>query len=148
MSARPFAGAVLVRGALALGLLVLAASAGHACEGTGLPAVHISGPLTLKGSEPGTWWAVTDDEGRIWKIASPPPELEAIFEKIQNQRISVEGCQLEKELNFEQIEPYLINSVPAPEPVPEPSSAPEPVPAPEPAPASVPATTPAPAPTL
>jgi len=152
MSARPFTGAALARGVLALGLLALAASVGHACEGTGLPAVHISGPLTLKGSEPGTWWAVTDDEGRIWKIAAPPPELQAILEKIQNQRISVEGCQLGKELNFEQIEPYLITSAPAPEPVSEPSSAPEPVPAPEPAPepvpASVPATTPAPAPTL
>lgn len=139
MSARPFAGAALARGLLALGLLALAASVGHACEGTGLPAVRISGPLTLKGSEPGAWWAVTDDEGRIWKIASPPLELQAILEKIQNQRISVEGCQLEKELNFEQIEPYLITSAPEPEPVPEPSSAPELVPAPEPVPAPAPA---------
>ena len=138
MSARPFAAAALVRGVLALGLLALAASVGHACEGTALPAVRISGPLTLKGSEPGTWWAVTDDEGRIWKIASPPPELQAIFEKIQNQRINVEGCQLGKELDFEQIEPYLITSVPAPEPVPEPSSAPESEPAPAPAPAPAP----------
>ncbi len=138
MSARPFAGAAMVRGLLALGLLALAASVGHACEGTGLPAVRISGPLTLKGSEPGTWWAVTDDEGRIWKIASPPLELQAIFEKIQNQRISVEGCQLDKELDFEQIEPYLINSVPAPEPVPEPASALEPVPMPTPVPVPVP----------
>jgi len=143
MSAGPFAGAALVRGVLALGLLALAVSVGHACEGTDLPAVHISGPLTLKGAEPSTWWAVTDDEGRIWKIASPPPELQAIFEKIQNQRISVEGCQLEKELNFEQIEPYLINSEPAlvPEPVPvlEPAA---PVPAPA---ASVPVVPAAPA---
>jgi hypothetical protein len=142
MSARPFAGAALAHGVLMAGLLALAPSVGHACEGTALPSVRISGPLSLKSSEPGTWWAVTDDEGRIWKIASPPPELKAIFETIQNQRISVEGCQLEKELNFEQIEPYLITAVPAPEPAPEPSSAPEPVPAPEPAPA------PAPAPTL
>jgi hypothetical protein len=143
MSARPWAGAVTVGRVLAVSLLALAASVADACELTQEhPAVRISGPLTLKSSEPGAWWAVTDDEGRIWKIASPPPELEAIFEKIQNQRISVEGCQLEKELNFEQIEPHLVTS--APEPVP--SSAPEPVSAPEPAPASIPATTPVPAP--
>lgn len=150
MSARPWAGAALARGVLALGLLVPAVGVGHACELTQEhPAVRISGPLTLKSSEPGAWWAVTDDEGRIWKIASPPPELQAIFEKIQNQRISVEGCQLEKELNFEQIEPHLITSAPVkpePEPAPEPSSAPEAVPASGPAPAPVPATTQAPAP--
>jgi hypothetical protein len=146
MSARPWAGAVTVGRVLAVSLLALAASVADACELTQEhPAVRISGLLTLKSSEPGTWWAVTDDEGRIWKIASPPPELKAIFEKIQNQRISVEGCQLEKELNFEQIEPYLITAVPAPEPAPEPSSAPQAVPAPEPAPATTPAPAPAPA---
>jgi hypothetical protein len=129
MSARPFAGAALARGVLVAGLLALASSVGHACEGTARPSVRISGSLTLKGSEPGTWWAVTDDEGRIWKIASPPPELQAILETIQNQRISVEGCQLEKELSFEQIEPHLITSAPevesVPEAVPGPASAPE-----------------------
>jgi hypothetical protein len=137
MSARPFAGAAMARGVLAVvGLLTLAASVGHACEGTALPSVRISGPLTLKGSELGAWWAVTDDEGRIWKIASPPLELQAIFEKIQNQRINVEGCQLDKELDFEQIEPYLITSVPAPAPALSPAPGVEPVPVPASAPES------------
>lgn len=166
MSPFSLAGAVRVRRVLAAGLLALVASAAHSCELTQEnPGVRISGQLTLKSSEPGTWWAVTDDEGRIWKIASPPPDLVLIFENIQNQRINVEGCQLEKELNFEQIEPYLITSgVMAPEsapasepvpelaPVPEPASAPEPVPVPvsklasEAAPAPTPEATPTPEP--
>ena len=132
MSARSFVGAALVRGVLALGLLALAGRVGHACEGTGQAAVNISGPLTLKGSEPATWWAVTDDEGRIWKIAAPPPDLQAVFQTIQNQRISVEGCQLEKELNFERIEPYLVTSAPQPEPVPAPEPTPTSTPTPTP----------------
>jgi hypothetical protein len=74
----------------------------------------ISGRLTLKDSEPGAWWAVTDDSEGVWKIASPTPEQVLSLEKAQNQRISVEGCQLEKDLNFEQIELLRIIAQPNP----------------------------------
>jgi hypothetical protein len=67
--------------------------------------VSVSGQLTLKGSQPGTWWAVTDDQGRVWKITSPTPEQIAIFEKAQNRRISIEGRRQAKYLSFEQIQP-------------------------------------------
>ena len=67
--------------------------------------VSVSGHLTLKGSVPGAWWAVTDDQGRVWKIASPSPEEVATFQRAQNQRVSIEGRRLAKYLSFEQIQP-------------------------------------------
>jgi hypothetical protein len=70
--------------------------------------VSVSGQLTLKGSQPGAWWAVTDDQGRVWKIASPTPEQVATFEKAQNRRISLEGRRQAKYLSFEQIQPSRI----------------------------------------
>ncbi|MBH2018377.1 hypothetical protein [Polaromonas sp.] len=70
--------------------------------------ISISGNLTLKGSAPGAWWAVTDDQGRIWKITSPTPEQLAVFEKTQNHRIYIEGRRQGKYLNFEQLQPSRI----------------------------------------
>lgn len=119
--------ALSVRRVLAVGLLALAASVSQSCELTQeSPGVRVSGQLTLKSSEPGSWWAVTDDEGRIWKIASPPEDLLLILDTIQNQRIIMEGCQLAKELNFEQIEPYLLTLAAVPTPAPEAAPAPTP----------------------
>jgi hypothetical protein len=103
-----------MRWALAAGLLALAACVNDA----GAPApesvdVSISGQLTLKGPEPSIWWAVTDDEGRVWKISSPTPEQLLILERAQNQQVSIEGRRLEKDLDFEQIEPVRITPAPA-----------------------------------
>ena len=67
--------------------------------------VSVSGLLTLKGSEPGAWWAVTDEQGRVWKIASPTPEQVATFQQAQNHRVSIEGRRQAKYLSFEQIQP-------------------------------------------
>jgi hypothetical protein len=67
--------------------------------------VSVSGQLTLKGSQPGAWWAVTDDQGRVWKIASPTAEQVATFQKAQNSRVSIEGRRQAKYLSFEQIQP-------------------------------------------
>jgi hypothetical protein len=67
--------------------------------------ISVSGQLTLKGSQPGAWWAVTDDQGRVWKIASPTPEQIATFQKAQNSRVSIEGRRQAKYLSFEQIQP-------------------------------------------
>lgn len=120
MTACPPAGARmgwLRRSALTASLLVLAASFNGGCRAA--PAqetacVSISGNLTLKGSEPGAWWAVTDDQGRTWKITSPTPEQLVIFQETQNQRISMQGRRLKKYLNFEQIQPCRIITGPAP----------------------------------
>lgn len=70
--------------------------------------VSLSGHLTLKGSEPGAWWALTDDRGQVWKIASPTPQQALILEQAQNQRVRVEALRLEKYLHFEQVQPCRI----------------------------------------
>jgi hypothetical protein len=94
-----------------LAVLVLTLSA---CgNGVGNPVggsadVSVSGQLTLKGSQPGAWWAVTDDQGRVWKIASPTPEQVATFQKAQNGRVSIEGRRQAKYLSFEQIQPSTV----------------------------------------
>lgn len=110
------AGAVVrsMRWALVAGSLVLAGccvNPGNWSE-TEHDYVSISGHLTLKGSEPGVWWALTDDKGRIWKIASPTPEQQEILEKAQNTRVRIKGQWLEKDLNFEQVQPWRIMAVP------------------------------------
>lgn len=102
-----------LRGLLAVTLIALTAcgnGAGH------LPResadVSISGNLTLKGAEPGAWWAVTDDQGRVWKMASPTPDQIATFQKVQNHRVRVEGQREVKYLNFEQIRPVRVIAEP------------------------------------
>lgn len=72
--------------------------------------VSVSGNLTLKGSEPGTWWAITDSEGRVWKITSPTPEQVATFERSQNRHLKIEGRRQGKYLSFEQIQPLRVST--------------------------------------
>jgi hypothetical protein len=66
--------------------------------------ISVSGQLTLKGSQPGAWWAVTDDQGQVWKIFSPTPEQVATLQKAQNGRVRIEGRRQAKYLSFEQIQ--------------------------------------------
>jgi hypothetical protein len=99
-------------------LLVVSLLMSTACgNGVGNPSresadvsvnISVSGHLTLKGSEPGAWWAVTDDQGRVWKITSPTPEQVATFQKAQNGRVSIEGRRQAKYLSFEQIQPLSV----------------------------------------
>jgi hypothetical protein len=103
----------ITRRMLAVSLLALAACS----NGAGNPPresaeVNISGNLTLKGSEPGAWWAVTDDQGNVWKITSPTPEQIATFRQAQNRRVSVEGRRDGKYLSFEQIRPSRVVTAP------------------------------------
>ena len=103
----------LMRWVLGVTLLALAACVNSASDPTRKSAdVSISGNLTLKGSEPGAWWAVTDDQGRVWKITSPTPDQIATFQRAQNHRVSIEGRQQEKYLNFEQIRPSRVITAP------------------------------------
>ena len=108
MKAQAFSahGVVTLRWLLVITLLALAACG----NGAGNPAresaeVSVSGNLTLKGSQPGAWWAVTDDRGRVWKITAPTPDQVATFKGAQNRRVSIEGRRQEKYLDFEQIQP-------------------------------------------
>ena len=107
MKAQEFSSAgVVIRQLLAVMLLALAGCGNGAGNPTREMAdVSVSGNLTLKGSQPGAWWAVTDDQGRVWKIASPTPEQVAIFQGAQNHRVSIEGRRQQKYLDFEQIQP-------------------------------------------
>jgi hypothetical protein len=101
----------LMRWVLAVALLALAACVNGASDPARESAdVSISGNLTLKGSEPGAWWAVTDDQGRVWKITSP--DQIATFQRAQNHRVSIEGRRQEKYLNFEQIRPSRVITAP------------------------------------
>jgi hypothetical protein len=102
-----------IRGLLAATLLALAACG----NGAGNPPrenaeLTVSGNLTLKGSQPGAWWAVTDDQGRVWKISAPTPEQVATFQNAQNKRISIEGRRDGKYLNFEQLRPLRVIAAP------------------------------------
>lgn len=102
-----------LRQALLLALLALAACANGASdpspEGS---ALTISGHLTLKGSEPGAWWAVTDDRGRVWKITAPTAEQIATFQQAQNHQVRIEGLRQPKYLNLEQIQPSRVTTLP------------------------------------
>ena len=95
-----------MRWALALVLLALAACVNSASDPAPEAAdISIAGNLTLKGSEQGAWWAVTDDQGRVWKITAPTSAQLALFQQAQNHRVSIEGNRQGKYLNFEQIQP-------------------------------------------
>ena len=102
-----------LRGMLAPALLALAACVNSASgPAPNSPDLSISGNLTLKGSEPGAWWAVTDDQGRVWKITSPTSDQIAMFQRAQNHRVRIEGQRQEKYLGFEQIKPSRVTTAP------------------------------------
>jgi hypothetical protein len=114
MSVRPgIAATSLWRRGMAMALLAVAGCG----NGVGGPApdaraVSVSGNLTLKGAQPGAWWALTDDQGRVWKISGPTAEQVAAFQLAQNRRVTVQGQLEEKYLGFEQIRPLRINIAP------------------------------------
>ncbi|NMM10245.1 MAG: hypothetical protein HHJ16_08230 [Polaromonas sp.] len=108
-----FAAISLTQWILAVTLLALAAcgnSVSNPSQETG--EVSISGNLSLKGAEPGAWWAVTDDQGQVWKITSPSPDQIALFQQAQNHRVSMQGHRQAKYLNFEQITPSRVVTAP------------------------------------
>lgn len=96
---------VLRRLPLVAVLALAACGNGPGTPGRSAADVSVSGNLTLKGAQPGAWWAVTDDQGHVWKITSPTPEQVATFEQAQNRRVRIEGHRQKKYLSFEQIEP-------------------------------------------
>jgi hypothetical protein len=112
-------GAGFRRWALALGLLASVVFFSGQTRAAPLAnkesaCISLSGQLTLKGSPPGLWWALTDDEGRVWKITAPTPEQQIMLEAAQNQRLRMLGRRAGKYLSFEQIKPCHIVAAPAP----------------------------------
>ena len=57
-------------------------------------AARVVGVLTMKGSEPGTWWAITEDSGAVTRLENASDVQTANFRQWQNRRIAVSGTRL------------------------------------------------------
>ena len=55
---------------------------------------RVVGVLTMKGSEPGTWWAITEDSGAVTRLENASDVQTANFRQWQNRRIAVSGTRL------------------------------------------------------
>ena len=68
------------------------APAGAAVRDTSLEPTGefvLTGRLSRKGPAPRSWWGITDDSSRIWRVAEPSPEMNARLERLQNERVTV-----------------------------------------------------------
>jgi hypothetical protein len=99
---------MLVVGSLALGACVHSASDPAPANAE----INVTGSLTLKGSDPFVWWAVTDERGQVWKITSPTPEQVNLMEHTQNQKVKIIGRPDGKYLSFPQVQPSRISVLP------------------------------------
>ena len=52
-------------------------------------AMELSGRLSRKGPGETSYWAVTDDTGKVWEILGVTPQLEARFRTIQNGPVTL-----------------------------------------------------------
>ena len=62
-------------------------------------AVRVVGQLSLKGSEPGAWWAITDDSGAVSRLEPASTDQAAEFRQWQNRRVEITGTRLTPTLN-------------------------------------------------
>ena len=62
-------------------------------------AVRVVGLLSLKGSEPGAWWAITDDSGAVSRLEPASADQTAEFRQWQNRRVEITGTRLTPMLN-------------------------------------------------
>lgn len=95
------------------GLLALTMACVSACAGPNPPegsSISVAGNLTRKGSEPVTWWALTDDQGQVWRVKSPTTDQNTVLEKSQNKRIKLDGVVQERYLNQNQIKLVTISN--------------------------------------
>ena len=56
-------------------------------------SVHLSGVLTLKGSEADAWWALSDDSGEVWRLEPAGDSQRVLFRQWQNGRVVVDGAR-------------------------------------------------------
>jgi hypothetical protein len=54
-------------------------------------AVTIVGTLTRKGPDIDSWWAVTSDDGAVWKLEPANANQATLFQRMQNSRTRVKG---------------------------------------------------------
>jgi hypothetical protein len=102
-----------IRSMLIVGLLALGACVHSASDPTPTNSdINVTGRLTLKGSDPFAWWAVTDELGQVWKITSPTPEQVSLMARTQNQKVKVVGKPDGKYLSIPQVQPSRISVLP------------------------------------
>jgi len=65
-------------------------------------AIELSGRLSRKGPGETSYWAVTDDAGKVWEIVGVTPQLEARFRVIQNGPVTLRVERVSRSL-FEQV---------------------------------------------
>jgi len=65
-------------------------------------AMDLSGRLSRKGPSETSYWAVTDETGKVWEIVGLTPQLEARFRAIQNGPVTLRVERVGRGL-FEQV---------------------------------------------
>jgi hypothetical protein len=51
--------------------------------------MELSGRLSRKGPDETSFWAVTDDAGKVWEVVEVTPQLEKRFRSLQNAPVTV-----------------------------------------------------------
>ncbi|MDY7538335.1 hypothetical protein QN372_12370 [Undibacterium sp. RTI2.1] len=69
----------------------------------------ISGMLTLKGSDVNLWLAVSDANGKVWRLESVDKNRLVQLREWQNRNVKVQGTKLPAFLNINRLEISNIN---------------------------------------
>lgn len=64
----------------------------------------IVGTLSMKGSEFNAWWALADDQGRVWRLVAKGDEQQKLLGTMQHKRVEVTGKPMGKMLANEQLQ--------------------------------------------
>lgn len=65
--------------------------------------MRLSGELTLKGSEFNAWFALRDDDGRVWRLESDDEKLRQQMRDWQNRRVKVLATPMPKLLATDRV---------------------------------------------
>ena len=69
----------------------------------------ISGMLTLKGSDANLWLALSDVNGKVWRLESDDKNRLVQLREWQNRRVKVQGTKLTPFLNIDRLQIDRIN---------------------------------------
>lgn len=68
------------------------ASSASANASGGSKSIQVSGLLTLKGPDIGSWWALTDASGVVWRLEAVNAVQSEPWKLWQNRRVEVNGA--------------------------------------------------------
>lgn len=68
------------------------ASSASANASAGSKTIQVSGLLTLKGPDIGSWWALTDASGVVWRLEAVNTVQSEPWKLWQNRRVEVNGA--------------------------------------------------------